>query len=149
MFLLFVDVTRNTADVTSLHINSLTEFVLSECFVLPSMILLNKKKVILILFFMLTWPGIIDMTKHLQCLVLSFFGEYLFRSSCPELCYENGVLENFIKFTGKHMCWRSCYNTIAKLRPTNLLKERLQHRCCLKNFAKLSRYLFFGIPAND
>ena len=79
---------------------------------------------------------------------LSFFGEYLFRSSCPELCYENGVLESFIKFAGKHMCWSFCYNTIAKLRPTNLLKERLQHRCCLENFAKLSR-IFFGIPAND
>ena len=46
---------------------------------------------------------------------------------------KKGVLRNFAKFTGKHLC----------LRPASLLKKRLWHRCFLLNFVKFLRTLFF------
>ena len=35
-----------------------------------------------------------------------------------------GVLENFTKLTGKHLCWSLCFNKVANLRPESLLKKR-------------------------
>ena len=51
----------------------------------------------------------------------------LYRSSRPEVFYEKGVLRNFTKFTGKHLCQR---------------KKRLWHRCFRVNFAKFLRTPF-------
>ena len=51
------------------------------------------------------------------------------------LCSETitgGVLRNFAKFTGNHMCLRSA----------TLLKKRLWHSCFPVNFAKLLRITF-------
>ena len=44
---------------------------------------------------------------------------------------KKGVLKNFEKSTGKHLCW--------SLFLIKLLKKRLQHRCFATNFAKLIR----------
>ena len=44
---------------------------------------------------------------------------------------KKGVLKNFEKSTGKHLCW--------SLFLIKLLKKRLQHRCFRMNFAKLIR----------
>ena len=44
---------------------------------------------------------------------------------------KKGVLKNFEKSTGKHLCW--------SLFLIKLLKKRLQHRCFPINFAKLIR----------
>ena len=44
------------------------------------------------------------------------------------------VLENFTKFTGKHLCQNLFFNKVAGLRP-----ERLWHRCFRVNFVKFSR----------
>ena len=41
---------------------------------------------------------------------------------------KKGVLRNFTKFTGKHLC--------QSLRPATLLNTRLWHRCFTVNFAK-------------
>ena len=43
-----------------------------------------------------------------------------FRSSRPEVFYKKDVLENFAKFTGKHLCQSLFLN-----RPVTLLKKRL------------------------
>ena len=40
-----------------------------------------------------------------------------------------GVLRNFVKFTGKHLC-------------QSLLKKRLCHRCCSLNFTKFLKTTF-------
>ena len=49
------------------------------------------------------------------------------RSSRPEVFCKKGVLRNFPKFTGNHLC--------QSLRSTTLFKKRLWHRYSPKNFA--------------
>ena len=51
-------------------------------------------------------------------------------------------LKNFIKFFWKHLYW-SLFNKVSDLRPTTLLKKRLQERCFQVNFVKLLRTTFF------
>ena len=56
---------------------------------------------------------------------------------------EKGVLQNFAKFTRKHLLQSLFFNKVAGLRPAALLKNRLRQRCFLVNFAKfLSTYFF-------
>ena len=54
------------------------------------------------------------------------------RSSHRRCSVRKGVLRNFSKLTGKHLCL---------LQPATLLKKRLWHRCFPVNFAK-----FLGTP---
>ena len=51
-----------------------------------------------------------------------------------------GILRNFEKFTGKHLCQRLFFNKVAG--PATLLKKRLGRRCFLMNFAKSLRTSF-------
>ena len=53
-----------------------------------------------------------------------------------------GVLRNFTKFTGKHLCQRLFFNKVAGLRPATILKKRLWHRCFPVNFVKFLRTPF-------
>ena len=48
-----------------------------------------------------------------------------FRSSHPEVFSHKGVLENFAKLTGKHLCQSLFFNKVAGLRPATLVKRRL------------------------
>ena len=48
-----------------------------------------------------------------------------------------GVLRNFTKFTGKHLCQGHFFN-----RPATLLKKRLWHKCFSVNFVKFLRTPF-------
>ena len=41
---------------------------------------------------------------------------YIFRSSRPEVFWKKGVIRNFAKFTGKHLCQSSFLNKVADLR---------------------------------
>ena len=50
-----------------------------------------------------------------------------------------GVLRNFAKFTGKHLCQSLFFNEVAGLIPATLLKKRLWHRCFPVNFVKFLR----------
>ena len=50
--------------------------------------------------------------------------------------YKKGVLKNFTKFTGKHLCQGLFVNKLADLRPATLLKKRLWHRCFSVNCVK-------------
>ena len=66
----------------------------------------------------------------------------LIRSSRPEAFCEKGVLRNFAKFTGKHLCQSLLFNKVAGPRPATLLKNRLWRSCFPVNFAKFLRTPF-------
>ena len=55
--------------------------------------------------------------------------------------YKKGVLKNFAKFTGKHLC-QSLFLIESQAPPGTLLKRRLWHRCFPLNFAKFLRIPF-------
>ena len=55
---------------------------------------------------------------------------------------KQGVLKNFAKFTGKHLCQSIFLNKVAGLRPVTLIKKCLWHRCFPVNFAKFLRTYF-------
>ena len=55
-----------------------------------------------------------------------------YRSSHSEMFYKKGVLRNFAKSTGKHLCQNLCFNKVADLRPSGFsvfLKEFVGN-CC-------------------
>ena len=60
-----------------------------------------------------------------------------FRKSNSQKQSPTGVLRNFAKFTGKHLCQSPFLN-----RPATLLKS-LWHRCFPVNFAKFLKTSFF------
>ena len=64
------------------------------------------------------------------------------RSSRPEGFCKKGVLRNFTKFIGKHLCQSLFFNKVAGLRPSTLLKKTLWHRCFPINFVKFVRTPF-------
>ena len=47
---------------------------------------------------------------------------YLFQKQPPEVLYKKGVLRNFSKFTGKHLCQSLFFNKVAGFKPASLLK---------------------------
>ena len=61
------------------------------------------------------------------------------RSSHRRCSLRKGVLRNFVKFTGKHVCQSLLFNKVAGLRSATLLKKKLWHRCFPMNFAKFLR----------
>ena len=64
------------------------------------------------------------------------------RSSHRRCSVRKGILKNFAKFTGKHLCQSLFFNKVTGLRPATLLKKRLWHRCFPVNFAKFLRTPF-------
>ena len=64
------------------------------------------------------------------------------RHSRPKVFYEKGVLRNFAKFTGNHLCQSLPFNEAADLRPASLLKKRLWHKYLPMNFAIFLRTPF-------
>ena len=63
--------------------------------------------------------------------------------SRPEVFCKKGVLRNFTKFTGKHLCQSLFFNKVAGLRPVTLLKKGLWYRCFSVNFVKFLRTPFY------
>ena len=61
---------------------------------------------------------------------------YMFRSSRRKVFCKIGVLRNFAKFTGKHLCQSLFFNKVS--RPVTLLKKRLWHRCFPKKFVRIT-----------
>ena len=79
----------------------------------------------------------------IQASLLSFF---FFRSSRPEVFCKKGVLRNFTKFIGKHLCQRLFFNKVASLRAATSLKKSLWHRCFTVNIVKFLRTHFLTEP---
>ena len=48
--------------------------------------------------------------------------------------FYKGVLKNFTKFTGKHLCQSLMLSKVRGLMPVNLLEKRLYRKCFLVNF---------------
>ena len=63
-----------------------------------------------------------------------------YSSSRPDVFFKKGVLRNFARFIGKHLCQSLFFNNVVDLkkgvRLATLLKKRLWHRCFPVNFAK-------------
>ena len=55
---------------------------------------------------------------------------------------EKGVLRNFAKLTGKHLCQVVFFNKVAGPERAALLKKRLRHSYFPVNFAKFLRASF-------
>ena len=62
-----------------------------------------------------------------------------FRSSHQRCSVRKGVLRNFTKFIGKHLCQSLIFNKVGGLRPTALLKKRLRHRYFPADFVEFPR----------
>ena len=62
----------------------------------------------------------------------------------PKVFYKKGILENFAKFTGKHLCQSPFFNQV---------EGQLWHRCFPVNFTKFPRTLFLtehlGVNASE
>ena len=65
-----------------------------------------------------------------------------FRNTRPDVFCKKGVLRNFAKITGKHLCPSVFFNKVAGLRPASFLKKRLWHRCFPVNFVNFLRTPF-------
>ena len=66
----------------------------------------------------------------------------LVKSSRPEVFCKKGVLRNFTKFTGKHLCQGLFFTEFAGFRPAILLKKRFWHMCFPVNFVTFLRSPF-------
>ena len=64
------------------------------------------------------------------------------RSSRQRCSVRKGVLRNFTKFTGKHLCQSLFFNKVAGLRLVTLFKKRLWHRCFPVSLVKFLRTSF-------
>ena len=65
-----------------------------------------------------------------------------YRSSRPDMFCEKGVLRNFVKFRGKHLCQGLFFNKVPGLRTATLLKTRPWHRYFLINSVEFLRTPF-------
>ena len=76
-----------------------------------------------------------------------------FKKQPPKVFCQKGVLRNFKKFTGKHLCQSLFFSKVVSLRPATLLKKRLWHRCFPVNFLKFLRehlwWLFLSFYMNS
>ena len=63
-------------------------------------------------------------------------------SSQQKWSIRKGVIKNFTKFTGKHLCESLFFNKVAGLRPVTLLKKRLWHRFFPMDFVKFLKIPF-------
>ena len=62
-----------------------------------------------------------------------------FTEAAPRCSLKKGVLRNFAKSTGKHLCQSLLFNKVGGLMSATLLKNRLWHRCFPSNFTKFLR----------
>ena len=82
---------------------------------------------------------IIKLLRHFIAGILS---PWICRSRHWTCSARKGVLRNFEKFTGKHLCQSLFVNKVTGLRPAILLKKRLWYRYFPVNFAKFPRTAF-------
>ena len=65
------------------------------------------------------------------------------RSSHRRSSVRKGVLRNFAKLTGKHLCQSLFFNKVAGLRPATLLKKETLAQVFSCEFCEISKNTFF------
>ena len=98
-------------------------------------------------FYKNTSGGLVLYLGPCQISAMNFFLLFVVNYFCKKVPprsshLREGVLRNFAKFTGKHLCQSLFFNKVAGLRPATLLKKRFWHRCFPVNFAKFIRTSF-------
>ena len=95
------------------------------------------------------------VSRWLKCSHLVFCSDLLFGFihfitwiySSHQRCYiRKGVLENFAKFTGKHLCQSLFLNKIEGLRPAAFFKMRLWHRGAFLWILRIFKNTIFTPP---
>ena len=66
----------------------------------------------------------------------------ILRSTHRRCSVKKGVIGNFAKSTGKHLCQSLFFNKVTGLRPATLFKERLWHWLFFVSFGKFPRKAF-------
>ena len=97
---------------------------------------------ILLSFYDLLFPILSKCQRITAIDLLSFIVLLTYRSSHQKCSMKEGILRNFTKFTGKHLCQSLFLNKVAGLTPATLLKKRLWHRYFPVNFVKFLRTTF-------
>ena len=69
-------------------------------------------------------------------------GPNLYGSSRPEVFCKKGVLRNFTKFTGKHLCQSLFFNKVADL-ACNFIKKETLAQVFPCEFCEISKNTFF------
>ena len=87
--------------------------------------------------------NLINVTKQLQDIFLKNGVLEFSRSRRLVVFCKKGILENFAKFTGKHLYQSLFFNKVADPRPATFLKKKLRHRCFPVNFANFLRTPIF------
>ena len=85
--------------------------------------------------------SVIDTFTKLVSLSLSFFLLMSIRSSRPDVFYKKGVLRNFAKLTGKHLCQSLFFNKVVGL-ACNLIKEETLAQVFSCGFCEISKNTF-------
>ena len=67
---------------------------------------------------------------------------FLFRSSSPDVFCEKGVLRNFAKFTGKHLCQSLVFNKVAGT-VCNFTKKEILAQVFSSEFCEISKNTLF------
>ena len=78
-------------------------------------------------------------TKDFQNLLFYKFDFLYCRSNHRKYSLKKTALKNFVKFTGKHLCWIFFYKKVATHRSSNFIKKRFEYRCFPVNTAKFFR----------
>ena len=68
----------------------------------------------------------------------------VFQKQPPEVFCKKGVLRNFTKFTGKHLCQSLFFNKVTDLRPAcNFIKKETPAQVFSSEFCEISKNSFF------
>ena len=65
------------------------------------------------------------------------------RSSRPEVCCKKGVIRNFVKFTGKHLCQSLSFLTKLQAQTCNFIKKETLAQLFSCEFCEISTNTFF------
>ena len=87
--------------------------------------------------------GIGSVSIYVQVIVyLSLYDLHKCRSSRPEVFCKKGVLRNFTKFTGKHLCQSLFFNKVAG-QACNFIKKETLAQAFSCEFCEISKNTFF------
>ena len=85
---------------------------------------------------------------YIYMYVYKFSYIILNRSSSLKVFYQIGLLKNFKKFTGKHLCRNPFLNNVRACRPATLLKQKFRHMCFLWLLQNFEEHVFCRKSSN-